>query len=1221
MKLYQVLYIIIKNIKNIELINIENDSKKYFLKKYFKDIKFNEKKLNDILLNNYNIYITNIRNKIKLYNKCKCSGNGKGKNIILKKNSKEWSNLYVNNKLLRYINDNKINKKMIGGKVDILSQSTELPTKLSTELPTKQHTKQSIKQSDILKINLHDITLDVRDNDFFTNYSFNDYKKDFLISHLDKLSNIKNNFNNPYITYNKFKKLYNNNIKINYILNDNLKDMILSLNDTKDIKSKDIINNIIADIITHINKQYYNQSKSLNKINDGKVNRNSKKYKSIGGNNISPEGNNFLSVLHIFDKKHDFYNSSRLKNINKEVKHYLPKNNENIFDHGEANIKDLIHNPTLQNEYLMLFRDNIDFEENLLIYGLNKIINNKYSDLNNIPLLFSFLRINDIKFVNFSNQILNNSSPDTPENIIYNYIKDFYNIRDIIPDEGDVNLVNQYKYRYIFDTNIQINKKTENQNGIRWETIKNVINKIAFNDTTIESKWDPHSSLDINVHKQNDQQLDNNFYIKYLQNITDKSFNEQNNDTNTAFRKLTKDNFRLEYFIYNNIKYTSLQLINPTKSFLNSITKNKTDKTDLYFIKDKNNLNEIFYYYNGTKLNICWNTNGFSVQLLLNKIIELEIENDNSTSSKSKRKTDSDIIDDRPKKYSNTSRKSKKEYNSINDDYDTDETDSEDESEIEDEVELLKIKNTTSIILFEIVRFLKSKDINIKDIINILYDFKKSGDWGQALYCLNSNNNKIDNIFVSGDRLSALHSLLRINIKTIFGIERNFIEKKNIEKRINMIGIYNGNSDITIRQFLELFRSLIEINNVYNKIEIKDKLLQLLTYLYNKDLKLLDINNRKIYLDITFKNYFINHHINNRTIFLFFRSYVLDLLNKTLETRKTYILNNLSNYFKEDIEIIKNLYNIEITKIIDKHNTTSSDNTINYINNLCNIIINTLDIFNIFETSFCKFNGGDLTLLEYYLKQLKINVKSFSLYNLKVFIDNKDEYVSIKKLIEEQKNTLKTEPDRKLAEELFKEKAEEIEHIRTAINISSNKYVNRTLDNFNAFNDLKLKLEKYFKEIINKKRKGDIDNIDDIVDELNLLINSHNNDLSNKYASNESTHIYNMLLYIDISLNELEFNIVKNNNMINKFLTILNIKEGTDNELFKYIKNKYLNSEYIVDVSNIKLIKKNIKDIYNLLNTKYAYASFHKKYKKTTLSSYNNYASNMDNIIEFFLDM
>jgi hypothetical protein len=103
--------------------------------------------------------------------------------------------------------------------------------------------------------------------------------------------------------------------------------------------------------------------------------------------------------------------------------------------------------------------------------------------------------------------------------------------------------------------------------------------------------------------------------------------------------------------------------------------------------------------------------------------------------------------------------------------------------------------NKKTLILMLMVYILKEYKRLSNDVIeDILYDFKKSGDWGQALYC--KYKNEIDNeqtLFISGDWFAAFYAILN-GVPTIMNSSTPkplIIEDMQIDEVVADTNIYN----------------------------------------------------------------------------------------------------------------------------------------------------------------------------------------------------------------------------------------------------------------------------------------------------------------------------------------------------------------------------------------------------------------------------------------------
>jgi hypothetical protein len=128
--------------------------------------------------------------------------------------------------------------------------------------------------------------------------------------------------------------------------------------------------------------------------------------------------------------------------------------------------------------------------------------------------------------------------------------------------------------------------------------------------------------------------------------------------------------------------------------------------------------------------------------------------------------------------------------------------------------------NIKTLILFFICHiYFKRNGAGIDVIKAILYDLKKSGDWGQALYCKYMNKVAKDTTtcFVSGDMLSAFYSVLH-DTPTIIGSSR----PKNKEEEYNQLQIYTGDEDFSFAYIQNVIVSYMKNELLYSLQQYKD---------------------------------------------------------------------------------------------------------------------------------------------------------------------------------------------------------------------------------------------------------------------------------------------------------------------------------------------------------------------------------------------------------------
>jgi hypothetical protein len=129
-----------------------------------------------------------------------------------------------------------------------------------------------------------------------------------------------------------------------------------------------------------------------------------------------------------------------------------------------------------------------------------------------------------------------------------------------------------------------------------------------------------------------------------------------------------------------------------------------------------------------------------------------------------------------------------------------------------------KYDSIKTLILFFICHiYLKKLEPDV--VKAILYDLKKSGDWGQALYCkyMNIQDKNTTTCFVSGDMLSAFYSVLQ-DTPTIIGSSR----PKNEEEEYNQLQIYTGDKEFSFAYIENVIVSYMKNELLYTLKQYKD---------------------------------------------------------------------------------------------------------------------------------------------------------------------------------------------------------------------------------------------------------------------------------------------------------------------------------------------------------------------------------------------------------------
>lgn len=542
-------------------------------------------------------------------------------------------------------------------------------------------------------VNSKSIKITKKDLDNIEKISFYDYKEKLLLS---KLSN-----------KNKLESFFTDNI-----------DIIKSINEN--ISLKKIIEN----------------KKRLSKISE----HSSQEKK--GGNNLTSNGQELLSILHLFDRKHDFYKEQSLRNfINNDTYKQL---NQILHLNQPSNIK-----------YTNDFNNNKDFEDKILLDALENIINNTFITNTNGFNTLAFIDLKDVKN-KLEYYYLNILQPeiDTTSRINIDFIYD--KIADIIKDFWKLNDINNTFYLLDIDVN------AINQNSELNHFNRNIYSKIANKRLhPLEDVFDPHPSNNIVINNPSDADL---------------------------YREITNINF--------NSAVDNSAIRNNTRKYIN-ITYYK-DATDNYYqtiIFNDDNINTMQFYTTFANINM-GGTNNFLVKIITPEGKHGIYFKDSFN--------EIGILSDQIEKliyyYDNNNKVGF-------------ETDYNKDANIN-----ISNKSIEDIIVEILVKYLyynyKDNSGNfqtvIEGIINILFDLKKAGDWGQSLFCAKYNELKPTQecFFVSGDRLSALRSILTAKTKTVFMSKYKAINKSHAH---NILSLFKNNNKFNFKNFIEYFK-----NNIYS---------------------------------------------------------------------------------------------------------------------------------------------------------------------------------------------------------------------------------------------------------------------------------------------------------------------------------------------------------------------------------------------------------------------
>lgn len=1017
MKLYIAIYSIIKNISNINNIN---DINNYYKLKNCNTLK----KINEYLLNTYNIWILLNDNKIKLLNKNKITG----KNIILSKKNKEYFLIYnKNNKLIRFITNKTIDKYIInqvgsafkpprnptnifpryirhklsripeekifepsqkksGVKISRKSNLAINPSRnsqqsrnifplsriseSSPQLQVIKHSRNSqqtkgvkisrksrvpIKPSQNLQQSLDIIPLSTIQESLPNQNGIKLSRRSRKINLSSRLSSSTINFQiifdillQPNTTSHLFKRTPPNyNEKISSASFGSFK-FNLILNDLKNPRS--YVRDDIFDYLHY--RLFLKPLKSLQLI---KKSKKTKKYKSFGGTDTpTPLCDAFLSILHIFDRKHDFGKPRNNETMSVPNMALMNKNALESIRHIIDNKSALTDKDYLKKFFIEKYETNKTFETDILIYVLNKLL---YGDFfgKNIISLFSFYVIKKSQFVDTGSNPLHTNKNN---NTIYQ------NFSDFIINFFDLSSMSDDKRNYVIDTSIVV-RKGDNDSAVgdafTWSKFtKEILDKHFTKYVPLEVSFDPNTSGKI--------QLPASINIEDFNQISKDVYNTPPSDPDkqyeNAFRSITQNYFSLSYHTIGTNQYW-IYLIFNIDYYYKDFDFIKFKKDTSRIIEDPINSNPA-----GNKKisGIVWNTGGFSVGLIFNYIDHLS-----TNYNLDKYIAFLKIIKDKPKK--------------LNED-----------------------------ILQFIIIYLFKSGASKENIVEILFDFKKSGDWGQVLFCKHYNKMFTDTttLFVTGDRLCGLYSLLQLSIKTLFSIDQRFLNNNiTADDKSFIMGLYKSKVSLTINDILTIITNSFKFNReYYNPVTSMSartsirgiQIHRMFTDNYNKKIR------EDLLKDTDSKNILISLFI---IIFREFKDNIIPMFKSSVNTKLLNII--LENPVEKDLifdlidDAFKNITD-QLIKITDRINPTqeiglqSDDDIMQHINDLIIYIYDIDNLINILEVCFYKYNYTEHSYLYASMNELKQNVENIVIIkDMSEFIKKYNEDEKEKKLIIEQK--------------------------------------------------------------------------------------------------------------------------------------------------------------------------------------------------------------------------
>ena len=633
----------------------------------------------------------------------------------------------------------------------------------------------------------------------FENYKINKNKKFNFNDKKNKYENTINLLNTEQITQNDVKNIkvisfaqVKSRLFISKLIEDTSVDYFFSEN-------KENILNVINKIY---NSKFKNKLSPIIEKSEGKKSStNSPHNKLYGGSKLNTHGNNFLSILGLLDCKHDFAKKSSV------INNYITNIGNNL-------ITDKIKDIDEKDEISKLFLNNKSFEEDILLNCIRHISGTKLPEYFNSSEKFNnlvFIDINDTNDkLNVHEELNINKSEEIAfiiSNIhakIIDYIKRFYRFDSTQPQN----------YKYLFDTDVKLYQTFDILNNRHHD----LYDKLGEQIYPFENAFDPHASNEIRIPDDNTMKLYNS--------ITDEIFNyantqdNYNNDYNFAIKK--ENNKYLGFTIKkdalnNNIypciifklfnqqkmldgKYTHIQTLisrltrtsNENKAILSNNALLRLTKDSVYFYINSK-LNEpaplhTYIEYKGSSFN--------SIDIL--EVFIEKLINILKLKEASKRKEEMEKF--------------------LNIDLDSN----------------ISIDDHRKVIIHHIIAYLyycndnittyssldsKTFNIIINEIISILFDLKKSGDWGQVLFCSKYNDKmkteKKECFFVTGDRLAAVRSILTNNVKTIFPIEYKILNNISTNKKHSILSLYRNKFILTFEVFMENINNTIFSSPVF----------------------------------------------------------------------------------------------------------------------------------------------------------------------------------------------------------------------------------------------------------------------------------------------------------------------------------------------------------------------------------------------------------------------
>ena len=623
-----------------------------------------------------------------------------------------------------------------------------------------------------------------------------------------------------------------------------------------------------------------------------------------GGNLLTDDAISFLKLLHIYDSKHDFIDTIL--------------NDTNIIYFLNNEFKKINTTGASKEYYNKLFNDNSNlYETNILINTIDKIGESIFFN-NTTYENFMFIEIdtNYDKYVSLTYNDIPYNLKDANINTLIAYIKEFFNYDNID------------NTKYIYDTEIKLSKDLTTQIG---KIHHELYNRIGTQIFPFENAYDPHSSNTIEI-KADD--------LSNYKEILTKNFNSTiiNNEYEFAVRFNTSNYLNFDFIK----KQDSAILYNPVIIFKDSINKKK-------FIKYVNKILPPEYIIKDDEINIDKKNISKNINILLNDY-NFGIEYKYSFN-------EIDVIKNIIQQLLIILKKPDLSGLTIKNGFLK-------QPMISNEPKYYVAYIITIYLIIAINPDLNNfTNDNLKELINILFDLKKSGDWGQSLFCSEYNKKYPTQncFFISGDRLSAVRSLMCNNVNTIFGTNYTVIKKNRLNDDTKTImSLYKNTSISTFKDFNNFI-----LNNVLSFTPFKKLFCyENLNFKYFSNVDIVNdneniINLNDIRFDLTKFDIFVKVLILQMKIILYVYS-VVDTSNNI--TREFNITRYLTREFLAEENINNHMYTtyntffnndpnndkfnfINYSKILNYINTIPTANQITTFNNIIEPIENFLDSY------------------------------------------------------------------------------------------------------------------------------------------------------------------------------------------------------------------------------------------------------------------------------------